>query len=92
MRMKKAPLRRDFLKLTALAAAASAVPTALAGYVAEAHASSPSTAAAPLRPRFPTSDPEWQKTWDAALAVLTGNIRSMPRYNHPVLEIGRAHV
>jgi hypothetical protein len=43
------------------------------------------------RPHFPTADPAWQTTWDAALAVLAGNVRSMPRYEHPVLVEGSTY-
>lgn len=42
-------------------------------------------------PRFPTSDPAWRKTWDAALAVLAGNVRSVPGYDRPVLFEGSTY-
>ena len=51
-------------------------------------ASAPNTAP---RPHFPTADPAWATTWDAALAVLAGNVRSMPRYDHPVLVEGSTY-
>lgn len=84
--MKKSILRRDFLKQSALAAGALAIPSAIAQ--AEPSASSRKTAP---RPKFPTSDPRWAKTWDAALAVCAGNVRSMPRYDHPVLVEGSTY-
>ncbi|MGP8259843.1 MAG: MGH1-like glycoside hydrolase domain-containing protein [Acidobacteriaceae bacterium] len=77
--MKNLP-RRDFLKQTAFAAAA--MP-----FAAAAQAQQPS---AP-RPHFPSADPAWATTWDAALAVLAGNVRTMPRYDHPVLVEGSTY-
>ena len=72
--------RRDFLKLTALAAGAALLPMP-----AQAEPVSPP------RPAFPSSDPRWQKTWDAALAVLAGNIKSVPRYERLVLFEGAVY-
>jgi hypothetical protein len=90
--MKKSWLRRDFLKQSALAAGATAMPFSMMGSIARAQQSSaPPTDPSPNRPHFPTSDPAWAKTWDAALAVLAGNVRSMPRYNHPVLVEGSTY-
>ena len=43
------------------------------------------------RPQFPTADPAWAKTWDAALAVLAGNVHAMPRYERPVLVEGAVY-
>jgi hypothetical protein len=79
--MKNTLPRREFLKQSALAAAASALP------------SLPAAAATPTAkyPRFPSSDPAWRTTWDAALKVLAGNVRSMPRYDHPVLVEGSTY-
>ena len=45
----------------------------------------------PATPAFPDNDPRWQRTWDAALAVLAGNIHTMPRYPHPVLVEGSVY-
>ena len=81
VRMNKTLLRRDFLKQAALAAGASAMPLAF---------SAAQQPAAP-HPHFPTSDPAWQTTWDAALQVVAGNVRSMPRYDHPVLVEGSTY-
>jgi hypothetical protein len=82
--MKNQP-RRDFLKQTALAAAAAAMP-----FASFAQSQQPPEPSAP-RPRFPTADPAWAATWDAALAVLAGNVRTMPRYDHPVLVEGSTY-
>jgi hypothetical protein len=90
--MKKSLLRRDFLKQTALAAGATVVP--FSGIGIFAHAQQPAPPAVPTaapRPHFPTADPAWQTTWDAALAVVAGNVRSMPRYDHPVLVEGSSY-
>jgi len=78
--MKNLP-RRDFLKQTAFAAAA-AMP--LPSFSQMRQPSAP-------RPHFPTADPAWAATWDAALAVLAGNVRTMPRYDHPVLVEGSTY-
>src|SRR6185437_4145879 len=76
--------RRDFLKLTALATGAGLMqPLALAEL--------PKPAASPALPAFPTGDPRWQRTWDAALAALAGNIHTLPRYPHPVLVEGSVY-
>jgi len=56
-----------------------------------AQASSGSANTATLAPAFPTSDPGWQQTWDAALKVLAGNIRRTPAYPNPVLFEGSTY-
>lgn len=43
------------------------------------------------RPAFPSSDPAWTRTWDAAIAVLASNIRTIPGYPHPVLVEGSTY-
>jgi hypothetical protein len=88
--MKKNLLRRDFLKQSMLATAAAAMPYASFAQSQQAPAPAVPASSAP-RPRFPTSDPAWQTTWDAALAVLAGNVRTMPRYDHPVLVEGSTY-
>jgi hypothetical protein len=92
--MKNRLLRRDFLKRASLAAAAMPFTglfgCARRGASAAGSAGAPPPAGAP-RPQFPTADPAWQTTWDAALAVLAGNVRTMPRYDHPVLVEGSTY-
>jgi hypothetical protein len=70
--------RRSFLRLGAMAGAAQWLAHG-------ARAQSPQT------PRFPDSDPKWARTWDAALAVLAGNIKLVPRYDQPVLLEGAVY-
>jgi len=43
------------------------------------------------RPRFPDSDPRWSRTWDAALTVLSGNIRKVPHSDGEVLVEGSVY-
>lgn len=45
----------------------------------------------PAKPHFKTADPAWQTTWDAALATLAGNVRTVPAYNRPVLFEGSTY-
>src|ERR1700689_5120619 len=42
-------------------------------------------------PHFPTSDAGWQRTWDAALDVLRGNVRTVRGYRFPVLFEGSTY-
>jgi hypothetical protein len=84
--MTQTLLRRAFLKQTALAAGATALPSSALNLFAQ-----PPQASTAPRPHFPTSNPAWATTWDAALAVLAGNVRSMPRYDHPVLVEGSSY-
>ena len=76
--------RRDFLKLTALAAGSTLLPDA-------AYAEAKPATISSLHPDFPTSDPRWLRTWDAALGVLAGNIHVLPRFEHPVLVEGSVY-
>lgn len=92
--MKKAIPRRDFLKQTALAVGATAVPFAGTRSPAQTPQNITTATSKPVAisiPRFPTADAAWQKTWDAAISVLAGNVRSMPRYDHPVLVEGSTY-
>jgi hypothetical protein len=76
--------RRDFLKLTALVAGSTLLPGAAYGEPEPAATTS-------LHPEFPTNDPRWGRTWDAALAVLAGNIHRLPRLEGPVLVEGSVY-
>ncbi len=42
-------------------------------------------------PAFPSGDPPWQTTWDAALATLAGNVKAVPHYERPVLFEGSVY-
>ena len=75
--------RRDFLKLAAMTTGATLLPHS-------AHAQS-TPAAAVKTPAFPSKDPRWQRTWDAACAALSGNIRTLPHYPRPVLIEGAVY-
>src|SRR5271154_1321654 len=83
-RARESPLkrkdRRDFLKLTALATGAALIPLSVQA-----------APGAPARPAFPNSDPRWQRTWDAAFAVLAGNVMTVPHYEQPVLFEGAVY-
>jgi len=81
-------LRRDFLRHASLTAGAAALSSAVP--LLGLPPSNPSPHRPPT-PRFPIGDPAWHVTWDAALAVLAGNVRKMPRYNHPVLVEGSTY-
>src|ERR1700761_9360982 len=76
--------RRSFLKMAAMAAGSTLLPRANADALLPG-------AAGVAKPAFPSSDAKWQRTWDAALVVLAGNIHSMPRYEHPVLVEGAVY-
>jgi hypothetical protein len=40
---------------------------------------------------FAADDPAWKQTWDAAIAVLAGNIRKVPGYSKPLLFEGSTY-
>jgi hypothetical protein len=42
-------------------------------------------------PRFPDSDPQWRATWDAALTLLAGNVKTVPKYDKPLLMEGAVY-
>ena len=42
-------------------------------------------------PANPASDPAWKRTFDAALAVLAGNLRTVPGYPRPLLFEGSTY-
>ncbi|MDE3104461.1 MAG: alpha-L-rhamnosidase [Acidobacteriota bacterium] len=78
--------RRRFLQLSGMATAATVTSRALGLPAAGAVPANPAP-----RPEFASSDPRWQQTWDAALAVLAGNLHTMPRYPRPVLVEGAVY-
>src|ERR1700734_245207 len=71
--------RRDFLRLAGMATGAALLPV-----------NGKAEPVAP-RPAFPSGDVRWQKTWDAALAVLAGNGKTLPHYAEPVLIEGAVY-
>jgi hypothetical protein len=70
--------RRSMVKLAAMAAG---------GGLLEANA----MGEAPIKTAPPKDDARWKQTWDAALAVLAGNVRDVPRYDRPVLFEGAVY-
>jgi hypothetical protein len=42
-------------------------------------------------PRHASHDPAWKRTWDSAVAVLAGNIRTVPGYVKPILLEGSTY-
>lgn len=86
---ESAQSRRRFL-----AGAAKAAAGALALGPADLLAQAAESAAPPnqaRRPPFPSSDAAWTRTWDAALAVLAGNLRNVPGYSQPLLLEGSTY-
>lgn len=80
--------RRDFLRQATLAAGAAALTPSLPVFgLPEPKQQSHRMPT----PRFPIGDPAWRVTWDAALDVLAGNVRSLPRYGRPVLVEGSTY-
>ncbi len=78
--------RRSFI-----ATGAGVSGAALATHPLRMLAQSARTAPEAARTRFATSDPAWQATWNAALGVLAGNVRSVPGYARPVLFEGSTY-
>ena len=76
--------RRSFLRLGAMAGAAACMGRLISGQT-EALAQRMKT------PHFPDDNPKWAKTWEAALAVLAGNVKRVPRYDQPVLLEGAVY-
>ena len=67
---------RSFLKISSMAIAA-----ATCGPLEAATMSAKGTA----EPKFFDSNPKWKRTWDAAVATLSGNIKLLAPYDRPVL-------
>jgi hypothetical protein len=82
--------RRSMVRLAALAAGGAAmqgVGSSGVGAQTPAASRAQKTAAATLS----KADAPWRQTWDAALAVLAGNVRDVPRYDRPVLFEGAVY-
>lgn len=82
--MPRSLARRDFLKLAAAATGATLLPRA-----ADADSNPPPSFV--KTPAFPSKDLRWQRTWDAALSTLAGNVRTLPHYAQPVLIEGAVY-
>jgi hypothetical protein len=77
-----------------LAWAAKAAGAALAMHPLEMLAQDAATPANPkteVTPVFAAGDAAWKTTWDAAVAVLAGNIRNVPGYAKPILFEGSTY-
>jgi hypothetical protein len=79
--------RRSFLAGAAIAAGAALAVRPLGALVQDAVAPHQDKAT----PVFAASNPAWKHTWGAAIAVLAGNIRSVPGYAKPVLFEGSTY-
>ncbi len=42
-------------------------------------------------PIFRNADPAWPRTWNAAIAVVSSNVHTIPAYPHPVLFEGSSY-
>lgn len=83
--------RRDFLAGAARAAGAAIALRVAPTFGQEKEQRLPESGGAAQTPIFPSADPAWKRTWDAAVAVLAGNIRSVPGYSRPVLFEGSTY-
>jgi hypothetical protein len=75
--------RRSMVKLATMAAGSGLLGT---GSSLCAQIRTPASSAATQK-----DDGRWRQTWDAALAVLAGNVRDVPRYDRPVLFEGAVY-
>ena len=86
--------RRSFLANTAKAAGAALALRPL-HLIAQAVPTLPKAAPAKGKEtetlHFSSSDPAWKRTWDAAVAVLEGNIRNVPGTPRPLLFEGSTY-
>jgi hypothetical protein len=71
--------RRKFLEITGMAV------MALIGE--SLHAGALKDYGKPLR-KYPDANPKWRRTWDAALATLSGNVKLLSTYHRPVMMEG----
>ncbi len=74
--------RRKFIQLSSMA-----VLTATCGSLK--HAAASENLSTPSR--FPDSNPQWKKTWDAAVALLARNSKMLSMYDKPVLIEGAGY-
>jgi hypothetical protein len=75
--------RRTFLSVASMTAAAASCERVWGAML-------PSKSSVAV-PRFPDSDPKWRATWDAALTLLAGNVKQVPKYDKPMLMEGAVY-
>ncbi|MGA3049817.1 MAG: alpha-L-rhamnosidase [Terracidiphilus sp.] len=83
--------RRSFLAGAAKAAGAALTARSLSLFAQEKTLPTAQLGGAAETPRFASDDAAWKRTWDAAVDVLAGNIRSVPGYSRPVLFEGSTY-
>ena len=83
--------RRRFLAGSAKAAVASFALHALPSHSQAKKVQRPEIGGAVDVLGFPTSNPAWKQTWNAAVAVLAGNIRTIAGYPKPLLVEGSTY-
>lgn len=81
--------RRSLLAGAAAAAGMALAPRAL--HALTRQLAGPGSIHVPRLPAFLAADPIWQRTWDAAVAVLAGNVRTVPSYQNPTLFEGSTY-
>lgn len=70
--------RREFLRIAGLTTAAVGCEHAWGATKVEV-------------PRFPSGNLPWQETWDSALKLLAGNVKTVPKYDKPMLMEGAVY-
>jgi hypothetical protein len=83
--------RRSIVKMATLAAGGAASPSMLQSFAFAEQAADSVTAKVSAAVALAKDDAKWKQTWDAALAVLAGNIHNVPRYDKPVLFEGAVY-
>lgn len=83
--------RRSFLASALKAAAANVASHRLSMLAQNAAGQRSESGSKAQTPHFPSNNPAGQRTWDAALTVLAGNIRTVPGFARPVLFEGSTY-
>ena len=83
--------RRSFLSAAAKTAGAALALSPLQVLAQDKVPQPPAPSKEVAVPGFPSADPAWRRTWDAALAVLARNLRGIAGYHRPVLIEGSVY-